>query len=93
MENPKRSSPEICGETGFNKTHIYSKIFIYISQFYPLFHVSKQKLRPYYHGWIFNKVSIWREVINNHILLLDQVLSMFKVYIRGSRANLSWIVN
>ena len=30
-------------------------------------------VRPYYHGWVFNKVSIWRESINNHILLLDQV--------------------
>ena len=32
--------------------------------------------RPYYHGWVFNKVSTWREIINNHVLLLDQVILM-----------------
>ena len=29
--------------------------------------------RPYFCGWVLNKVTIWRERINRHILLIQQV--------------------
>ena len=29
--------------------------------------------RSYYHGWILNKISPWRQKIDRHILLLQQV--------------------
>ena len=29
--------------------------------------------RPYYCGWVLNKLSIWKERINRHILLMHQV--------------------
>ena len=31
--------------------------------------------RPYYHGWVYNKVSAWRESIDTHLLRLHQVRS------------------
>ena len=39
----------------------------------PVFHISRETIRPYYHGWVFMKGSIWREKIDKHILLLQQV--------------------
>jgi len=38
----------------------------------PIFHVSKATLRPHYHGWVYNKISAWREIIDNHLLRLHQ---------------------
>ena len=37
------------------------------------FHVSKEVLRPSYHGLICNKVSKWKEGIDMHILLIQEV--------------------
>ena len=31
--------------------------------------------RPYYHGWVYSKVSAWRESIDTHLLRLHQVRS------------------
>ena len=39
----------------------------------PIFQLSKEILRPYYLGWVVNKVSTWREKINRHILIIQQV--------------------
>ena len=36
--------------------------------------------RPYYHGWLFNKVSIWRPKINRHILLIQQAILVFTIW-------------
>ena len=33
-------------------------------------------LRAYYHGWVFNKISAWKESIDTHILRLEQVEEM-----------------
>ena len=40
----------------------------------PVFHISRETIRPYYHGWVFRKGSIWKEKIDQHILLVQQVL-------------------
>ena len=39
----------------------------------PYFHVSKEVLRLSYHGLICNKVSKWKEDIDIHILLIQEV--------------------
>ena len=39
----------------------------------PYFHISKEVLRPYYHGWIYNKVSKWKDDMDRHILTVQQV--------------------
>ena len=62
----------------------------------PVFHISRETIRPHYHGWVFRKGSIWRERIDRHILLTQQVklnhtntldyISFFKVWI-GSEAS------
>ena len=39
----------------------------------PVFHISKEVMRPYYLGWVIKKKSPWREVINRHILRIQQV--------------------
>lgn len=39
----------------------------------PYYHISKEILRPYYHGWICNRVSKWKDDLDMHILLLQQV--------------------
>ena len=39
----------------------------------PYYHVSKEILRPYYHGWICNRVSKWKDDLDMHILLIQQV--------------------
>ena len=41
----------------------------------PYFHVSKEVVRPYYHGWVYNKVSKWRDDLDMHILSFQQVLT------------------
>ena len=43
----------------------------------PVFHISKETIRPYYHGWVFRKGSVWREKIDQHILLMLQVFFPF----------------
>ena len=39
----------------------------------PYFHISKEVIRPYYHGWITNKISKWKDELDMHILALQQV--------------------
>ena len=54
----------------------------------PIFHVSKALIRlkilknhrsflfffrAYYHGWVFNKISLWKESMDQHILIVLQV--------------------
>ena len=39
----------------------------------PVFHISRETIRPYYHGWVFRKGSVWKERIDRHILLVQQV--------------------
>ena len=40
----------------------------------PPLHFSSEIAQPYYFGWaVKKKFSIWREALNRHILLLDQV--------------------
>ena len=43
----------------------------------PVFHISRETIRPYYHGWVFRKGSVWREKIDQHILLMLQVFFPF----------------
>ena len=38
-----------------------------------MFHLSKEHIRPHYHGWVFRKGSIWKELIDHHILQCEQV--------------------
>ena len=40
----------------------------------PVFHLSKEHIRPHYHGWVLRKGSAWKELIDQHILLCAQVL-------------------
>ena len=42
----------------------------------PYFHVSKELLRPYYHGWIYNKISKWKDDLDMHILVVQQVFTL-----------------
>lgn len=39
----------------------------------PIFHISKEVVRPYYIGWIIKKKSLWRSRVNAHILKYQQV--------------------
>ena len=39
----------------------------------PYFHISKEVVSPYYHGWICNKISKWKDDMDMHILSLQQV--------------------
>ena len=39
----------------------------------PYFQISKEPLNPYYHGWIYPKVSKWKKDIDRHILSVQQV--------------------
>ena len=36
-------------------------------------HVSKESIKSYYNGWAIQKLSPWKEAINRHLLILDQV--------------------
>ncbi|XP_023323474.1 uncharacterized protein LOC111697638 [Eurytemora carolleeae] len=38
----------------------------------PVFYFSKEKLMPYFAGWVFQKETKWENDINNHILLCHQ---------------------
>ena len=40
----------------------------------PYFHISKEVVRPYYHGWVYNKVSKWKDDLDMHILFIQQVM-------------------
>ena len=40
----------------------------------PYYHISKEILRPYYHGWICNRVSKWKDDLDMHILFIQQVM-------------------
>ena len=40
----------------------------------PVFHFSKEVMRSFYLGWVVNKQSSWRNVINNHILRIQEVI-------------------
>ena len=51
-----------------NKDHFYD------NKPPPIFHISKEIIRPYYTGWIINKKSKWRNNVNAHILRFQQVL-------------------
>ena len=39
----------------------------------PIFQLSKEVMRPYYLGWVVNKVSPWKEEIDRHVLTIQQV--------------------
>ena len=41
----------------------------------PVFHISTEVMRQYYIGWIIKKKSIWKNVLNAHILTYQQVFS------------------
>ena len=45
----------------------------------PVFHISREILREYYIGWIIKKKSIWRNVLNGHILKYQQVCILIKI--------------
>ena len=45
----------------------------------PVFHISTEILREYYIGWIMKKKSIWRNVLNGHILKYQQVCTYIKI--------------
>ena len=63
----------------------------------PVFHISRETIRPYYHGWVFRKGSMWREKIDRHILLMQQVGSFpfpsifFSSINRFDHCSLAWI--
>ena len=40
----------------------------------PVFHISKEQIRAYYHGWVLGKGSIWKDEIGTHILECAQVV-------------------
>ena len=39
----------------------------------PIYHISKEVIRPYYLGWIIKKKTLWRNIINDHILRIKEV--------------------
>ena len=39
----------------------------------PIFQLSREVLMLYYLGWVVNKVSPWKEELNRHILIIQQV--------------------
>ena len=41
----------------------------------PVFHLSRETVRPYYHGWVLSKGSVWRQAVDTHILQLQMVSS------------------
>ena len=43
----------------------------------PYFHISKEVVRPYYHGWVYNKVSKWKDDLDMHILFIQQVMKYY----------------
>ena len=40
----------------------------------PVFHFSKEVMRSFYLGWVVNKKSSWRNIINSHILKIQEVI-------------------
>ena len=40
----------------------------------PVFHISKEQIRAYYHGWVLGKGSVWKDEIGTHILECAQVV-------------------
>ena len=40
----------------------------------PVFHISKEQIRAYYHGWVLRKGSVWKDEIGTHILECAQVV-------------------
>ena len=39
-----------------------------------MFHISKEQIRAYYHGWVLGKGSVWKDEIGTHILECAQVV-------------------
>ena len=45
----------------------------YVDKPTPIYHISKEVIRPYYLGWIIKKKTLWRNIINDHILRIKEV--------------------
>ena len=45
----------------------------YVDKQTPIYHISKEVIRPYYLGWIIKKKTLWRNIINDHILRIKEV--------------------
>ena len=45
----------------------------YVDKPTPIYHISKEVIRPYYLGWIIKKKTLWRNIINDHILRTKEV--------------------
>ena len=45
----------------------------YVDKPTPIYHISKEVIRPYYLGWIIKKKTLWRNIINDHILRIQEV--------------------
>ena len=45
----------------------------------PVFHISKEQIRAYYHGWVLGKGSVWKDEIGTHILECAQVVLFYKL--------------
>ena len=46
--------------------------------FADVFHISKEQIRAYYHGWVLGKGSVWKDEIGTHILECAQVVLKVK---------------
>ena len=46
----------------------------YVDKHTPIYHISKEVIRPYYLGWIIKKKTLWRNIINDHILRIQEVI-------------------
>ena len=45
----------------------------------PVFHISREQIRAYYHGWVLRKGSVWKDEIGRHILLCAQVTDLLLI--------------
>ena len=66
------------GEFSHLTSYLHTAYYINLDPWYvnktpPYFQISKETLKPYYHGWIYPKVSKWKKDLDRHILLLQQV--------------------
>ena len=45
----------------------------YVDKPTPIYHISEEVIRPYYLGWIIKKKTLWRNILNDHILRIQEV--------------------
>ena len=49
------------------------------------FHFSKEEILPYYSGWVLHKRSRWEDLINEHVLRLQEASEVTRNQARASR--------